>query len=91
MLGENVVSAEGEVWKRHRRITAPAFNHTTYENVWDTTLRVYDEMLAVQGWKDSNVQETGVADFNKITHKVSSWRLFTPQCDLIKTPSWPCS
>ena len=68
MFGDNVVSLEGEMWKRHRRIAAPAFNHTTYKNVWDTTVHVYEEMIAAEGWAD--VSETPVTNFSKITHKV---------------------
>ena len=71
MLGPNVLVTEGDVWKRHRRITAPAFNHATYKNVWDTTVRVYEQMLSAEGWSDANVRETPIIDFNKITHKVS--------------------
>ena len=67
-MGDNIVSSDGEMWRRHRRITAPAFNYTTYKNVWDTTVCVYEEMLAVEGWKRAS--ETKVADFNVITHKV---------------------
>ncbi|KAI5115166.1 hypothetical protein M0805_003202, partial [Coniferiporia weirii] len=69
MFGENVVSAEGDVWKRHRRITAPAFNHTTYRNVWDTTARVYTDMIDNEGWR--NVDETPTTEFNKISHKLA--------------------
>lgn len=69
MLGDNVVSTEGDMWRRHRRITAPAFNNTTYRNVWDTTVRVYDEMIAAEGWE--GVSETKPVNFSDITHKVS--------------------
>ncbi|THH08156.1 hypothetical protein EW145_g2891 [Phellinidium pouzarii] len=69
MLGENVASAEGDIWKRHRRITAPAFNHSTYRNVWDTTARVYADSIDKEGW--SNVEETPVVNFNTVTHKVA--------------------
>ncbi|EJD03263.1 cytochrome P450 [Fomitiporia mediterranea MF3/22] len=69
MLGTNVVTSTGDVWKRHRRITAPAFNHSTYENVWDTTIKVYSEMLDKEGWR--NVDETPMADMSKATHKLA--------------------
>lgn len=67
-MGQNVVTSDGEAWRRHRRITAPAFNHTTYRNVWETTARVYADMLEQEGWV--HVDETAPANFNKITHKV---------------------
>ena len=71
LLGDNVVVAEGDAWKRHRRVTAPAFNHTTYKNVWETTVRVYGEMLSAEGWEDADAQETPITDFSVITHKVT--------------------
>ena len=67
-MGDNVITAEGEGWKRHRRIVAPAFNHATYRNVWETTARVYNDMLRYEGWE--HVDETSPAEFNRITHKV---------------------
>lgn len=69
MMGDNVVAAEGETWRRHRRITAPAFNHSTYRNVWETTTKVYTDCMEQEGWND--VDAVPSIDFNKITHKVS--------------------
>lgn len=68
-MGVNVVASEGEAWKRHRRIAAPAFNHTTYQNVWSTTTTVYHSMIEKEGW--TNAKEVRIADTNLITHKVS--------------------
>ena len=81
-MGFNVVGSEGEVWKRHRRIAAPAFNHATYRNVWSTTARVYADMLDKEGWK--NVNETPITNFNKITHKVC----FSDSCTVKFTISY---
>ena len=69
MFGDNVVTSLGDTWKRHRRITAPSFNHSTYKNVWNTTVRVYADMIAREGWR--NVDETPVININNVTHKVS--------------------
>lgn len=68
MLGENLASTEGDAWRRHRRIAAPAFNHTTYRNVWDTTARVFEEMKVTEGW--NGMPEANVANVGTITHKV---------------------
>ena len=70
-LGENVVSAEGDTWKRHRRITAPSFNQTTYRNVWTTTEGVYKDMLDREGWRI--VDEAKVSNIGVLTHKVSDF------------------
>ncbi|KAL5512726.1 hypothetical protein ACEPAG_2992 [Sanghuangporus baumii] len=69
IMGDNVVTSEGEDWKRHRRIVAPAFNHATYRNVWETTAKVYEDMLKQEGWE--HVDTTPPAEFNKITHKLA--------------------
>ena len=71
MLGENVVTTDGDTWKRHRRIVAPSFNNSTYKSVWDTTLHVYKDMLNKEGWH--GMDRTGVTDICKTTHKVRSF------------------
>ena len=64
-----MVSANGEIWKRHRRVIAPVFNHHTYKNVWNTTANVYKEMVREERWLNA---EGGVElDINQNTHKVS--------------------
>ena len=70
LLGINLISENGEIWKRHRRVIAPAFNHVTYRNVWDTTANVYKEMIEEEGWLDAEGGKE--LDINENTHKVSS-------------------
>lgn len=74
LFGENVVTAEGDVWKRHRRITAPAFSSSTHKNVWETTERVYADIIESEGWNATAVTPT--VNANTITHKVSVIFLF---------------
>jgi cytochrome P450 len=69
-LGENVVASEGEVWKRHRRITAPAFTQSAYEHVWKVTAGVYADINEKDAWLGRDVVD--VTDINKLTHKVRS-------------------
>ncbi|KAL5483373.1 hypothetical protein ACEPAI_8604 [Sanghuangporus weigelae] len=69
MFGDNVVTTIGDTWKRHRRITAPSFSHSTYRNVWNTTVSVYTDMLDKEGW--NNVDENRLTDINKATHKLA--------------------
>ena len=75
LLGINLISENGEIWKRHRRVIAPAFNHVTYRNVWDTTIEVYNDMLDKEGWRDS--KEAVVSDVGKLTHKVTFYHRVT--------------
>ena len=75
MWGPNVFSESGEQWKKHRKILQPAFGPRTYALVCAETWKLYDEMVAVEGWAGKEVLELPVV--NRITHNVRS---FT-QCD----------
>lgn len=82
LFGENVLFAEGDTWKRHRRITAPAFGTSTMRNAWETTANVYAEIIATEGWHAT--PSTSVLDVNSITHKVR-YRSFCSSLILIRT------
>ncbi|KLO17485.1 cytochrome P450 [Schizopora paradoxa] len=69
LFGPNVIGAVGEDWKRHRRIAAPSFNRNTYRAVWDTTTKVYEDMVANEGWE--TIHRTGIVKANMITHKLA--------------------
>nr|BAL05139.1 cytochrome P450 [Phanerodontia chrysosporium] len=40
IFGRNIVTTEGDEWKRHRKIVAPAFSERNCELVWEETLHV---------------------------------------------------
>lgn len=83
LFGDNVVIAEGDVWKRHRRVTAPAFGPEAIRNVWETTARVYSELLETQGWRgDATKIETPVINVNNITHKVGFRSVVALYCNV---------
>ncbi|KAF8138092.1 cytochrome P450, partial [Mycena galopus ATCC 62051] len=67
--GMNIVSAEGSMWRKHRRIVGPAFGPELYKLVWNKTLEFYREMIQVEGWKDTNFVELPVTQ--KITLKLA--------------------
>lgn len=69
IMGENVVTSNGETWRRHRRVTGPAFNHNTYRNVWETTASVYEEMIKEEGWLGDKVGKE--VNINENTHKLA--------------------
>ncbi|CAA7270197.1 unnamed protein product [Cyclocybe aegerita] len=41
LWGMNLVTADGNTWRNHRRIMGPAFNPKLYELVWKQTLNTY--------------------------------------------------
>ncbi|KAH7906430.1 614/534 cytochrome P450 [Hygrophoropsis aurantiaca] len=45
IFGSNLVAAEGERWKRHRKISAPAYSKKTNQFVWEETCRILEEMF----------------------------------------------
>ncbi|KAJ7633368.1 cytochrome P450 [Mycena polygramma] len=68
LWGDNLVSANGEMWKRHRRIMAPAFTTSTYSLVVAETIAIYKEMMAAEGWDG---QENVALTDNHILHKLT--------------------
>ncbi|KDQ14567.1 hypothetical protein BOTBODRAFT_110044 [Botryobasidium botryosum FD-172 SS1] len=67
IFGENVVTSQTDIWKRHRRIVAPAFSQKTHELVWVESIRTYNDMSKTEGWETQDF--VGVPVINHITHK----------------------
>ncbi|KAJ7226872.1 cytochrome P450 [Mycena pura] len=42
--GSSVASANGDDWKRHRRVVAPAFTHKMFSKIVEESALVYDQM-----------------------------------------------
>ncbi|CDO70501.1 hypothetical protein BN946_scf184569.g44 [Trametes cinnabarina] len=55
-FGSNILVTEGEVWKRQRKIAAPAFSERNYRLVWDETIRIVEDMFQ-NVWGDKDVVE----------------------------------
>ncbi|OSD01453.1 cytochrome P450 [Trametes coccinea BRFM310] len=52
-FGSNILVTEGDIWKRQRKIAAPAFSERNYRLVWDETIRIVEDMFEnVWGNKD---------------------------------------
>ncbi|KAF7344596.1 hypothetical protein MSAN_01941700 [Mycena sanguinolenta] len=58
--GMNIGSADGSMWRKHRRIVGPAFGPELYKLVWTKTLEIYREMVEVEGWKNQNLVDIPV-------------------------------
>ncbi|PPQ65337.1 hypothetical protein CVT26_000052 [Gymnopilus dilepis] len=67
LWGMNIVAADGELWRKHRRIMGPAFNMDLYQLVWQESLRMYKEMIAAEGWDGKKTIEIPV--IQKLTFK----------------------
>jgi len=52
-FGPNIVAAEGELWKKYRKISAPAFSEPNNKLVWAETLAVMDDLLSTK-WHDKD-------------------------------------
>lgn len=65
--GPNIFAANGEDWKRHRRIITPAFCNATYVSVWKETARVVDEMVTNEGWLNKSLVE--IPSMHDLTYK----------------------
>ncbi|KAJ7429468.1 cytochrome P450, partial [Mycena galericulata] len=68
LWGDNLFSANGDMWKRHRRILAPAFSTATYNLVASETAAAYLEMNTAEGW--DNTESFFTDDFNRFPLKL---------------------
>ncbi|KAF8447273.1 cytochrome P450 [Boletus edulis BED1] len=55
--GPNIVDEYGDQWRKHRKISSPAFNNETYASVWDASSKLFAEMVSAQGWSSKDVVE----------------------------------
>ncbi|KAF7426204.1 hypothetical protein PC9H_008571 [Pleurotus ostreatus] len=69
LWGMNLVAAEGDTWRKHRRVMGPAFNNSLYNLVWERTLQTYHEMVRAEGWADKDIAE--VPAVQKLTFKLA--------------------
>ncbi|TFK73443.1 cytochrome P450 [Pluteus cervinus] len=57
MFGSNILTADGEQWRKHRRIVGPAFSKDLYQLVWQDVCHIYDEMTEAEGWSQKDTFE----------------------------------
>ncbi|KAL5495019.1 hypothetical protein ACEPAI_481 [Sanghuangporus weigelae] len=55
-FGGNIVASEGEDWKRHRKISQPAFSERNNKLVWEETCRIVNEMITSWGFEKESVE-----------------------------------
>ncbi|KAF5354678.1 hypothetical protein D9756_005393 [Leucocoprinus leucothites] len=60
LYGHNIVSTEGDLWKKYRKISGPSFSEKNNKLVWEETLRIVDD-LTENVWDNKDaVVEHGV-------------------------------
>ncbi|KIK06373.1 hypothetical protein K443DRAFT_674356 [Laccaria amethystina LaAM-08-1] len=60
LWGMNLIAADGQVWRKHRRVMGPAFSNELYQLVWDQTRETYNEMITSEGWADKKTVDIPV-------------------------------
>ncbi|KAJ3878539.1 cytochrome P450 [Lentinula edodes] len=51
LWGMNLFAAEGDTWRKHRRVMGPAFNNELYRLVWTQTMKTYRDMVTSEKWE----------------------------------------
>lgn len=77
-LGEGLLTAEGDFWRRQRRIAAPAFQHARLAGLADTMAKAAERMGAQ--WKpdaDSGVSRDIAHDMMALTMEIVALALFS--------------
>ncbi|KAK0452607.1 cytochrome P450 [Armillaria borealis] len=94
MWGMNLFAADGDVWRKHRRVVGPVFNNKLYKSVWNQTQMTYNEMLltlsviAVCGfgfsiaWDEPEISEDGSMSVQE------ALRIVTDNSALAFAPKW---
>jgi cytochrome P450 len=67
--GPNIVEAYGDQWRKHRKISSPAFNNDTFASVWNASCQLFAEMVSAQGWASKDVIE--LPSIDSVTFKFS--------------------
>ncbi|MEZ4407777.1 MAG: cytochrome P450 [Polyangiales bacterium] len=73
VLGEGLLTSDGETWQRQRRMVQPAFARARMEGYADAM--VDEAARAVSGWRDGEARELS-ADMMELTLRVVSRTLF---------------
>ena len=79
-FGSNILTTEGETWKRHRKVMAPTFSERSNGMVWRESLRQVEGMLRFwmkldrhyeEGSKDFGVKDVAKATALMTLHVIS--------------------
>lgn len=73
VMGEGLLTAEGEAWRRQRKLLQPAFNHESIVEYGKVMVECADRLT--EGWKDGSTLDIH-ADMTRLTLEVVSRALF---------------
>ncbi|KAL9714733.1 hypothetical protein Ac2012v2_001392 [Leucoagaricus gongylophorus] len=45
IYGKHIISTDGDMWKKYRRISSPSFSEKNNQLVWEETLRIVDDLI----------------------------------------------
>ncbi|KAJ4473118.1 cytochrome P450 [Lentinula aciculospora] len=64
LWGMNLFAAEGDVWRKHRRVMGPAFNNELYRLVWSQTMKTYRDLVTSEKWQEKgSISAPAVQEF----------------------------
>ena len=70
IFGPNILAAEGEEWRRHRKIVARCFGETNNRLVWEETIKIVLELFA--HWdQQGDGDEIKVPSMKEITREIA--------------------
>ncbi|KAJ7158318.1 cytochrome P450 [Mycena crocata] len=69
LWGMSLAAADGQIWRKHRRVVGPAFGTELYKLVWKQTAQAYRDMVETEGWTAQDVVDVPV--IQKLTLKVA--------------------
>jgi len=72
LLGNGLITSEGDFWKRQRKMVSPAFHAQRVGNYAEMMVRLTDE--AINGWQDGRQRDIA-QDMSEITLDIISWTL----------------
>lgn len=70
LFGQSILSTEGDLWKKHKKVVAKAFTEPNNKMVWQNTADIIFELF--QSWElDGNADEVVVENVGELTKNLA--------------------
>jgi len=89
LFGPNILTAESDEWKRHRRIAAPSFSERNNRLVYEDTTRITMELF--EHWSAGQKGVVKVDDAVTFTSKLALMAISAAGGSLVQYPVIPVS